>query len=161
MTQFRETLPTTGPPSNHQAIVSHITPFGARVVWEIITTPQPVKATRPTGPNTTMSDYYMSGGMTTYVHMLINQRTLPFHKSYSMCPQRDDGWCELSTVMKVWSGLLQTAQYDYSCFGDYPAVPFGKLQSNPTARTWTLTQSRDSYQRRAHEWDDESKARRG
>ena len=30
--QFNQTLPTTGPPADQQLIVSHVTPFGTRMV---------------------------------------------------------------------------------------------------------------------------------
>jgi hypothetical protein len=30
--QFNQTLPTTGPPEDQQLIVSHVTPFGTRMV---------------------------------------------------------------------------------------------------------------------------------
>jgi hypothetical protein len=91
----------------------------------VIQAPQPVKATRPTSTNATMSDYYTGNGTaTTYIHLTIGQRTVPLYKSYPECEQRDDGWCELSTIMKVWSGLLDEARYDYSCNGKYtPAAP--------------------------------------
>lgn len=93
-------------------------------MWEIIHTPRPLKATRPTSANATESDYYTSGNATTYIHLTISQRTVPLYKSYTQCGVRDDGWCELSTVLQVWSGLLDAARYDYSCFGNYsPEAP--------------------------------------
>lgn len=105
-------------------------------VWEIIKSPHPVKATRPTGTNTTMSDFYdETGNATTYVHLSLNQRTVPLHKSYAECEQRDDGWCELSTVLQVFEGLLDTARYEYSCFGKYPSVPYGNVSDGvPTSK---------------------------
>ena len=65
----------------------------------------------------------MDGGETKYVHMLLNQRTLP----HPECPKRDDGWCELQTFLKALSTKLDEAEYEYSCFGNWPVVDYGKL----------------------------------
>ena len=128
LTQFNQTLPETGPPANQQMIVSHMEPFGANMVFEIIKTPQPVKATRPANSTTaTRSDYYSSGNATTYVHVLLNQRTIPLGKSYASCGQRDDGWCEFNTFLDNLSVLLATARYEYSCFAKYPVESYGKI----------------------------------
>ena len=127
MRQFAQPLPTTGLPENQQLIVSHVTPFGARMVWEIIRAPHPVLATRPTG-SASMSDYYnMTGGPTTYVHIRLNQRTVPLGRSYPACGNRDDGWCEMDTYMDILGGLLDQARFEFSCFGDYPSPKYGSV----------------------------------
>ncbi|KPI34836.1 3-phytase A [Cyphellophora attinorum] len=125
--QFNQSLPATGPPANQQAIVSHMTPFGTRMYWEIITAPSPVKAQRPAGSNLTMSDYYESGNTTKYVHILLNQRTIPLYKSYPECEVRDDGWCELETYLNVLGTLLDQADYEQACFGTYPVAKYGEI----------------------------------
>ena len=123
LTQFAPVLPAKGPiPQNQQLIVSHLQPFGARLDIEIITAPQPVSATRGYD-----SDEYEEGGPTTYVHFIINQRTLPLGKSLSDCGQRTDGWCEVGTFLKVQEGMLAKAKYDESCNGDYAVVPYGGI----------------------------------
>lgn len=120
--QFSDKLSNSTITPNRNVTVSHLTPFGARVVWEQITAPQPVKAKRPTGSNLTPSDFYDSGNTTRYIHMTISQRTVPLGNSYPECGQRDDGWCEMGAFLKVLGGLLDQARYEYSCFGDYPAA---------------------------------------
>ncbi|KIW14294.1 hypothetical protein PV08_07076 [Exophiala spinifera] len=135
--QFAQPLLPTGPPENQQLIVSHTTPFGARMVWEVIRAPYPVKAKRPTSASAATSDYYDTSNetSTTYLHLMINQRTVPLYKSYPECGERDDGWCELSTMMNIFSGLLDTARYEYSCFGHYPSVPYGDVTNGvPTVK---------------------------
>ncbi|KAK5093445.1 hypothetical protein LTR70_004806 [Exophiala xenobiotica] len=119
MTQFSDQLANDTITPNRNVTVSHITPFGARVVWEQITTPQPLKAQRPTSTNATMSDFYDQGNTTHYIHMTIGQRTVPLGYSYPECAMRDDGWCEMSTYLNHLGGLLEQARYDYSCFGNY------------------------------------------
>lgn len=59
--------------------------------------------------------------------MTINQRTIPFGQSYPECGDRDDGWCELDTFLGILGGLLDQAQYEYSCFGDYKDADWGDL----------------------------------
>lgn len=125
--QFSDNLSNSTITPNRNVTVSHITPFGARVVWEEIDAPHPVKAQRPTVTDAKVSDYYEEGGATSYIHMTISQRTVPFGESYPECGKRDDGWCERSVFMNILSGLLETARYEYSCFGDYPAASWGNL----------------------------------
>jgi hypothetical protein len=126
-TQFNQTLTANGPPANQQMIVSHMEPFGARLIWEFITTPHPVKASRPATNNATTSDYYDSGNATMYVHVSLNQRTIPLNASYSACPARDDGWCELTAFMGVLGSHLKTPDHEYACFGNYASVAFGNI----------------------------------
>ncbi|KAL9620626.1 MAG: hypothetical protein Q9160_004880 [Pyrenula sp. 1 TL-2023] len=125
--QFAQYLPPTGPPADQQMVVSHMEPFAARLVIEIIKTPQPVKAVRPTGQPSDSTAYYDAGEPITYVHFLLNQRTIPLHRSYTQCETRDDGWCEAQTVLDVFQGLLAQARYTESCFGNYSATPYGTV----------------------------------
>ena len=127
LTQFNQTLSANGPPANQQMIVSHTEPFGSRLIFEVIKTPQPVKANRPATANATTSDYYDAGNATTYIHLTLNQRTIPLNASYPQCGAREDGWCEITTFTSILSGLLATAEYDYACFGNYPNEPFGNI----------------------------------
>ncbi|KAK5944476.1 hypothetical protein PMZ80_003758 [Knufia obscura] len=122
MRQFSDELANNTITPNRNVTVSHITPFGARVVWEQITTPQPLKANRPTSNNATMADFYDQGDMTHYIHMTIGQRTVPLGFSYPECGMRDDGWCEMGTYLNVLGSLLDQARYEYSCFGNYSAA---------------------------------------
>jgi hypothetical protein len=96
-------------------------PFAARLDIEIIQTDKPLSGDRNGG------DSYESGGQTKYVHMLLNQRTIPLGMSYDECGQRDDGWCELETFLELLKKQYPEAEYEYSCFGDYDVVPYGQL----------------------------------
>jgi hypothetical protein len=137
MTQFNQSLPTSGPPANQQAVVSHMTPFGARMVWEIIAAPHPLRSTRPAyGSNATLSDYYETNGTATkYVHVTLSQRTVPLGKSYAECGQREDGWCELETYLNVLGGLLDQADFEYACFGNYASVEYGEISDGRPLQT--------------------------
>ena len=142
LTQFADVLPTSGPPKNQQLIVSHLQPFGARLDIEIIEAPQPVSASR----SSNSTSLYEDGGPTTYVHFIINQRTLPLGRSLPECGKRDDGWCEIGAFLKSQQNSLAEAEYDFSCNGDYPVVEYGSITngvplatSSPTTTTTTTT----------------------
>lgn len=123
LTQFAPLLPATHIARDRSLVVSHMEPFGARLDMEIIETPQPLDGKRKNGTT------YNEGGATKYIHFIMNQRTIPLGKSFPQCGDRDDGWCELTTFFEVQSTKLEEAQYDYSCNGDYAAVPYGTLNN--------------------------------
>ena len=122
--QFAQFLPTSGPPANQQMTVSHLEPFGARLDIEVISAPRPVAANR-----TTASDAYTTGPATKYIHFIQNQRTIPLGASFPACGNRTDGWCELGTFLGIQNGSLAAAEYDFSCNGVYPSVPYGTLNN--------------------------------
>lgn len=101
-------------------MVSHLEPFATRLDIEIIQTPKPVRADRS-------SDYEDDGDPTTYVHFVLNQRTLPLGFSYPECGSRADGWCEIGAFLNATDGLYEEANYEYACFGNYSAVPYGQI----------------------------------
>lgn len=133
LTQFSDQLSNSSITPNRNVTISHITPFSARVVWEQITTPQPLKKIRPTGDNLTTSDFYDEGNQTHYIHMTISQRTVPLGFSYPECGLRDDGWCELSIFLDILGGLLDIAKYEYSCFGNYTVGDYGSVTNGVPA----------------------------
>ncbi|CZT25135.1 related to phytase [Ramularia collo-cygni] len=122
LTQFAPVLPTDHLERNRSLIVSHLTPFAARLDMEIIETPKPLDPSRKSGDS-----WDEKGDVTRYMHFILNQRTIPLGKSFPECGDRDDGWCELGTFLKVQSTKLKEAQYEYSCFGDYEDVPYGSI----------------------------------
>lgn len=121
-------------------------PFGAPLIFEAIETPLPVWGNRSTNTNSTgnatTSNYYDSnGGLTTYINVTLNERTIPLNASYTQCVPRDDGWCEMTAFMDILSGLLETADYEFACFGNYSAEPFGNITNGVEP---TMTTSADS-----------------
>jgi hypothetical protein len=117
-TQFNQSLPSKKHAGPHNLTVSHMEPFAARLDIEVIKTPQPLSAKRE----------YIEGKETTYVHFILNQRTLPLGFSFPDCgADRLDGWCELDTFLKVQKVSAALAQYNYACNGDYPTVPYGQI----------------------------------
>jgi hypothetical protein len=120
-TQFATVLPEDHMPANHSLRVSHLTPFGARLDMEIIKTPSPLSGDRSGGCE------YTEGKETKYIHFILNQRTLPLGLNFPKCGDRDDGWCELETFLDVQKDSLEKANYDFACFGDYEAEPWGTI----------------------------------
>ena len=117
-TQFNEFLPSTKHPGPHNLTVSHLEPFACRLDIEIIKTPQPL------GPDRK----YQPGKETTYLHFILNQRTLPLGVSFTECgADRVDGWCELNTFLDIQKKSAELAKYDYSCNGEYDAPTYGTI----------------------------------
>ncbi|KIN04795.1 hypothetical protein OIDMADRAFT_157125 [Oidiodendron maius Zn] len=122
--QFAQFLPSTKHPGPHNLTVSHLEPFAARLDIEVIKTPYPLSAGRT----------YIAGSETTYVHFILNQRTLPLGISFPQCgADRLDGWCELETFLDSLNATT-LADYDYACNGDYPAVPYGDISNGAPNR---------------------------
>lgn len=134
-TQFATYLPATEMVTPRDLIVSHMEPFGARLDIEIINTPQPLNASR----NATTP--YVTGPATTYIHFILNQRTLPLYKSFSACGVRDDGWCELTTFLEVQSSMFAESQYDYACNGNYSVEPYGSITDGAPLTSEVFTTS--------------------
>lgn len=109
-TQFSALLPNNTPEDGREMKVSHLEPFSARVDIELIQTPSPLKK---------HLSYDTTGGSTTYIHVLINQRTLDLHKQYSQCSALDSGWCELNNFLTAAADLYELSEYEYACFGNY------------------------------------------
>lgn len=132
-TQFAQLMPADNFTNNRSLVVSHLEPFAARLDIELITTPLPLDGDRKSGDRYIHDegDERASEGNqrkeTTYVHFLLNQRTLPLGRSFPACGQRDDGWCELSTFLQVQAESLDAARYEYACFGEYPAYKYGEV----------------------------------
>lgn len=124
--QFSAFLPSDGPPKDQQLIVSRLQPFGARFVLEVIKTPRPVCAKRPVHAD--QSAYEEDDDEeTTYVHFVVNQRTIPLGRSFPECGDRDDGWCELKTFLQVQEAGLEKADFEYSCYGNYTVPEYGDV----------------------------------
>ena len=119
-TQFDQFLPSAEHVGAHNLTVSHLQPFGCRLDIEVIKTPKPLNSDRT----------YATGGETTYIHFILNQRTLPLGLSFPECgADRLDGWCELETFLDVQKKSTELANYDFACNGDYPAVPYGEIKN--------------------------------
>lgn len=129
--QFNEFLDPTKYPGKHNLTVSHLEPFAARLDIELIKSPFPIDAT-------TREFITDDGGFkraadadeTTYIHFVLNQRTLPLGLSFPECDvegKRKDGWCKLETFLKLMESKTEEARYEESCFGEWDVVDYGKV----------------------------------
>ena len=122
--QFAPLLPADHYEPDQQLIVSHMTPFATRLDIELIKSPQPVSERR-----LSKRSEYAQGGETTYIHFVLNQRTIPLGKSIPVCGQRADGWCELNAFLAFQANALEQSQYDYACTGDYVPPAWGDVNN--------------------------------
>jgi len=102
-------------------------PFAARLDIELIQAPSPVAPDRAApGVN---ENPYGPGQPTTYIHFLLNQRTIPLGLSYAECGLRSDGWCELGAFLNATADAYVLADYDFACNGKYPVVEYGGIEN--------------------------------
>lgn len=130
LTQFANTLPLTHINRDRDWILSHLQPFAGRLDIEVIVAPAPVNPNRSVATR----DVYLEGGETSYVHFILNQRTIPLGRSLKECGDRDDGWCEMSTFLEVQRKEVEKADYEFACFGEYEEVRYGDVEDGRPVR---------------------------
>jgi hypothetical protein len=128
LTQFNDSLPTSHILKDREFVLSHIEPFAGRLDIEVIKAPAPVN------PDRSSSKIYLEGELTSYVHFILNQRTIPLGRSLEACGARDDGWCEMETFLKVQKEQIELADYEYACFGDYEDPKYGDIKDGRPVR---------------------------
>ncbi|KAH7394471.1 3-phytase A precursor [Pyrenochaeta sp. MPI-SDFR-AT-0127] len=128
LTQFNDVLPTTHILKDREFVLSHLQPFAGRLDIEVIKAPAPVN------PNRSDKKVYLEGEPTSYVHFILNQRTIPLGRSHKECGDRDDGWCEMKTFLKVQQKQIELADYDYACFGEYENPKYGDVTDGRPTR---------------------------
>jgi hypothetical protein len=128
LTQFNDVLPTTHIKTDREFILSHLQPFAGRLDIEVIKAPAPVN------PDRSAENVYLDGEPTSYVHFILNQRTIPLGRSLKECGDRDDGWCEMETFLKIQKEQIELADYEYACFGDYEDPKYGDVTDGRPVR---------------------------
>ncbi|GLB07241.1 hypothetical protein AtubIFM57258_002570 [Aspergillus tubingensis] len=119
-------------PRQHDFQTAKIIPFAGRLNIEIIRAPHKINPCRTHDPH---QDTYMKDtGETEYVHFLLNQRTVPLHKSLPECSFRSDGWCELDAFLRAQRDSLRKAEYDFTCVGEWDLGEFGEVQDGVPVR---------------------------
>ncbi|KAH7138446.1 histidine phosphatase superfamily [Dendryphion nanum] len=129
--QFAAPLPSTHIPQTREFILSHLEPFAGRLVIEIINAPAPVSPRRKTATKDTI---YEKGDATKYVRFVLNQRTIPLGRSLPECGDRDDGWCEFETFLRVQDKEVEKADFEYACFGDWEERSIGDVWDGAPVR---------------------------
>lgn len=115
---------TDFPPNpNRTFILSHLTPFGGRLVTEVIgcaaSNPTPVSNQR-TQYYPTQYGYNASNAPHKFIRMRVNDGILPLRSIRGGgCENRTDGMCAMKSFLKSQSNAYALSNYNFACFGNY------------------------------------------
>ncbi|GAO18007.1 hypothetical protein UVI_02060290 [Ustilaginoidea virens] len=124
------TLHKFPPSSNNHFTLSHLTPFGANLITEIIgcaeSDPKPVEQSR-VAYSPSQYGYDASNSSHKFVRMRLNNGILPLAtirggKCGNATSGRLDGLCELGNFIESQQDAYRLSNYDYVCFGNYTIV---------------------------------------
>ena len=111
------------PDQEKHFILSHLTPFGARLITEVIGCGSENPATRHSSRvqySPTQYGYNPSNATSKFVRMRLNNGILPLDSIRGgKCKGRTDGLCALASFVESQSEAEQLANYDYACFANY------------------------------------------
>lgn len=115
---------TAYPPNpNRHFILSHLTPFAAKLVTEVIgcgsADPTAVHDTR-TYTTPTQYGYSPSNATHKFIRMRLNNGILPLSTIRGgACGNRTDGLCAMDGFLQSQANAYQLSNFDYACFGNY------------------------------------------
>ncbi|KAH8894638.1 histidine phosphatase [Thozetella sp. PMI_491] len=117
------TLTQWPPNPNRRFVLSHLTPFGARLVTEVIG----CNSTSPTAETAASTIYHagdngysVASASHKFVRMRLNHGILPLHTIRGGgCAGRTDGLCALEDFLASQSNATAMANYQFACFGNY------------------------------------------
>ncbi|TFY79221.1 hypothetical protein EWM64_g4791 [Hericium alpestre] len=97
-------LPTDHIPKNRQWIVTHISPFGANLVGQVLSCP--------------------ASDTPTHIRFILNDGVLPL-TGIKGCKADKNGLCAIDTFIKGMQARVDEIDYQYDCFANYtlPNVP--------------------------------------
>ena len=98
MTQVGDYLPTTKPDPKRRYRASRVTPFGARLVFEVM-------------------DCDENNSTTQYIRAKLNEAVVPLNQDQG-CEKRPDGLCKLNDFIKYQNDTaFKASKFDLFCFG--------------------------------------------
>lgn len=114
------------PPSpDRHFVLSHITPFGARLITEVIG----CKDTIPAAKSSSSAQYYITqngydpaNAPNKFIRMRLNSGILPLDSirgGECADPKRTDGLCTMNKFIDSQHNASALANYQYACFGNY------------------------------------------
>ena len=111
------------PDPNRHFVLSHITPFAARLVTEVIgcahENPDPVHQHR-TAYSTTQYGYDPDNAPNKFIRMRLNNGILPLSTIRGgACKGRSDEMCPMSKFLASQANAYHLSNYDYVCFANY------------------------------------------
>jgi hypothetical protein len=115
---------TQYPPNpNRKFVLSHLTPFTARLNTEVIGCSSPDPVAQPafrTQYSPGQYGYSHSNATHKFVRMRLNSGILPLSTIRGgACEGRSDGLCPLTNFIESQLNAYDLSQYDYACFGNY------------------------------------------
>ena len=122
---YRETPSLTQfpPDPNRHFILSHMTPFGARLITEVIgcssadPLPNPIHQTQY---SPTQYGYNPDNAPHKFIRMRLNNAVVPLYTIRGgACGTRSDGLCPLDAFIESQANATTMANYAYSCFANY------------------------------------------
>jgi hypothetical protein len=116
-------------PSRH-FVLSHMTPFGGRLITEVIG----CSSANPTAVAAHKTQYYPTqygydpaNAPHKFIRMRLNNAVVPISSIRGgACEGRTDGMCAMSAFLQSQEKAYATSNYDYACFANYTI-------SNPTS----------------------------
>jgi Histidine phosphatase superfamily (branch 2) len=115
------------PNPNRHFILSHLTPFAARLVTEVIgcTSPKPTAVSKHrTAYTATQYGYNPSTATHKFIRMRLNNGVLPLSTIRGgACRGRSDEMCSMDKFLESQSDAYERANYDFVCFGNY-TIPY-------------------------------------
>ena len=111
------------PNPNRHFILSHLTPFGARLITEVIgcssANPSPMAQHR-TQYYPTQYGYDASNASYKFIRMRLNNGVVPLSSIRGGdCGDRPDGMCDMTGFMKSQANAYKMSNYNYACFANY------------------------------------------
>lgn len=125
---FREapSLTQFPPDPERHFILSKMTPFGARLVTEVIgcSSPNPVAVhEHRTQYYPSQYGYSAANATNKFVRMRLNNGILPLETIRGgACAGRTDGLCAMKSFVASQNGSYALSNYDYACFGNYSII---------------------------------------
>ena len=111
------------PNPNRPFILSHLTPFGGRLITEVIgcasSDPIPV-ANHRTQYYPTQYGYNPANATHKFIRMRLNDGILPLETIRGgACKGRSDGMCAMDKFLQSQGDAYALSDYDFACFGNY------------------------------------------
>ncbi|ODV95791.1 hypothetical protein PACTADRAFT_84670 [Pachysolen tannophilus NRRL Y-2460] len=128
LNQFKSNFTGKGPDVDGEQPfrISKLVPFASQTYFEVIECESEVPADR--------SKAYANGTSTTsYIHMVVNENTIPLNKSIPTCGDRVDGWCEFDTFIDHLETLWNDDEFDAICYGSTSSLTNSTSSSNSTS----------------------------
>jgi len=115
------------PDPNRHFILSHLTPFGGRLITEVIgcssANPTPYPSHR-TYYSPTQYGYNPSNAANKFIRFRLNNGILPVSTIRGgACGDRTDGLCSLGNFLTSQKNSYALSNYQYACFGNY-TIPY-------------------------------------